>query len=70
MLDLDSGRAVMDGGAAGAPGTSDSGGRVTGRFTVPPARQLSDPARVGNRRAVGAFAMHKACQLRPRRRIA
>lgn len=35
VLDLDSGRAVMDGGAAGAPGTSQTGGRVTGRFTVP-----------------------------------
>jgi len=29
VLDLDSGRAVMDGG------TASSGGRVTGRFTVP-----------------------------------
>jgi lipopolysaccharide export system protein LptA len=36
VLDLDSGRAVMDGGSAGAPGVSDSTGRVTGRFTVPP----------------------------------
>jgi len=35
VLDLDSGRAVMDGGRAGAPGTAASGGRVTGRFTVP-----------------------------------
>lgn len=34
VLDLDSGRAVMDGGASGAPGETDSG-RVTGRFTVP-----------------------------------
>ena len=32
VLDLDSGRVVMDGGAAGAPGQT---GRVTGRFTVP-----------------------------------
>jgi lipopolysaccharide export system protein LptA len=32
VLDLDSGRAVMDGGA---PGTQSTGGRVTGRFTVP-----------------------------------
>ncbi len=38
VLDLDSGRAVMDGGTAGAPGTSDGGGRVTGRFTVPQRR--------------------------------
>lgn len=34
VLDLDSGRAVMDGGTSGAPGETDSG-RVTGRFTVP-----------------------------------
>ena len=32
-IDLDSGRAVMDGG--GPPGTSSQGGRVTGTFTVP-----------------------------------
>jgi lipopolysaccharide export system protein LptA len=32
-IDLDSGHAVMDGG--GAPGTTGSGGRVTGTFTVP-----------------------------------
>ncbi len=35
VVDLDSGRAVMDGGAPGAPGTQSTGGRVTGRFTVP-----------------------------------
>ncbi len=35
VIDLDSGRAVMDGGTAGAPGTEATGGRVTGRFTVP-----------------------------------
>lgn len=34
VIHLDSGRAVMDGG--GPPGTSSQGGRVTGRFTVPP----------------------------------
>jgi lipopolysaccharide export system protein LptA len=33
VIDLDSGRAVMDGG--GPPGTTRQGGRVTGRFTVP-----------------------------------
>ena len=33
VLDLDSGRAVMDGG--GPAGTSNQGGRVTGTFTVP-----------------------------------
>jgi lipopolysaccharide export system protein LptA len=37
VLDLNSGRAVMDGNAAGAgpAGTTNSGGRVTGTFTVP-----------------------------------
>ena len=35
VLDLDSGRAVMDGGGPGTPGASGTGGRVTGRFTVP-----------------------------------
>jgi len=35
VLDLDSGRAVMDGGTTGAPGTRETGGRVTGRFSVP-----------------------------------
>ena len=38
VLDLDTGRAVLDGGAAGAPGTGDTGGRVTGRFSVPQRR--------------------------------
>ena len=32
VIDLESGRAVIDGGA---PGVSQRGGRVTGRFTVP-----------------------------------
>jgi lipopolysaccharide export system protein LptA len=32
VIDLDSGRAVIDGGPAGV---GQSGGRVTGRFTVP-----------------------------------
>jgi lipopolysaccharide export system protein LptA len=32
VIDLQSGRAVMDGGP---PGVNQSGGRVTGRFTVP-----------------------------------
>ena len=36
VLNLDTGRAVMDGGASTPAGTSaDNGGRVTGRFTVP-----------------------------------
>ncbi|MCY7338944.1 MAG: OstA family protein [Sphingomonas bacterium] len=32
LIDLNSGRAVVDGGV---PGVGESGGRVTGRFTVP-----------------------------------
>ena len=32
LIDLNTGRAVMDGGA---PGVGQSGGRVTGHFTVP-----------------------------------
>lgn len=40
VLDLSSGRAVMDGGPAkpGPAGTATSGGRVTGTFTVPQRR--------------------------------
>ena len=39
VLDLDSGRAVMDGGARTPAGTSSgTGGRVTGTFTVPQKR--------------------------------
>jgi lipopolysaccharide export system protein LptA len=34
VIDLDSGRATVDGSAVGG-GTSPQGGRVTGRFTVP-----------------------------------
>jgi lipopolysaccharide export system protein LptA len=33
VIDLDSGRAVVDGNAAGS-GVGAAGGRVTGRFTV------------------------------------
>jgi lipopolysaccharide export system protein LptA len=36
VIDLDSGRAVIDGGP---PGVNSSGGRVTGHFTVPQQRQ-------------------------------
>ncbi|MFM9978348.1 MAG: LptA/OstA family protein [Sphingomonadaceae bacterium] len=36
VIDLTSGRSVIDGSAVGGtPGVSGSGGRVTGRFTVP-----------------------------------
>lgn len=38
VIDLDSGRAVVDGSAVGGT-TSSSGGRVTGRFTVPQRQQ-------------------------------
>ena len=40
VLDLDSGRAVMDGGrgAGSAPGATSNGGRVTGTFSVPQKR--------------------------------
>ena len=34
-IDLDSGKAYLDGGGAVGGATSSSGGRVTGRFTVP-----------------------------------
>jgi lipopolysaccharide export system protein LptA len=36
VIDLDSGRAVIDGGP---PGVNESGGRVTGHFTVPQRQQ-------------------------------
>lgn len=36
VIDLASGRSVMDGSSVGGvPGTTSAGGRVTGRFTVP-----------------------------------
>ena len=35
VIDLDSGRAVIDGGP---PGVNQSGGRVSGHFTVPQKR--------------------------------
>jgi lipopolysaccharide export system protein LptA len=38
VIDLNTGRAVIDGGA---PGVAQSGGRVTGRFTVPQRRNGS-----------------------------
>jgi lipopolysaccharide export system protein LptA len=36
VIDLESGRAVIDGGP---PGVNQSGGRVTGHFTVPQRKQ-------------------------------
>lgn len=48
VLDLDTGRAVMDGGAGaatGPAGTTSTGGRVTGRFTVPQRNNNSAPQR-------------------------
>ena len=50
VIDLDSGRAVVDGSAVGgAPGTvsSGKGGRVSGRFTVPQ-RTDTSPANKSN----------------------
>ncbi len=35
VIDLDSGRSVIDGSASGGATVSGQGGRVTGRFTVP-----------------------------------
>ncbi len=35
VIDLNSGRATVDGSAVGGAGTGSPGGRVTGRFTVP-----------------------------------
>jgi len=40
VIDLDSGRAVIDGGP---PGVNQSGGRVTGHFTVPQRQQPQQP---------------------------
>jgi lipopolysaccharide export system protein LptA len=46
VIDLNSGRAVMDGGASGLPSSGDPAspptGRVSGRFTVP--QRASNPA--------------------------
>jgi lipopolysaccharide export system protein LptA len=40
LIDLESGRSVIDGNSVGGGGTtSTSGGRVTGRFTVPDRKQ-------------------------------
>lgn len=41
VIDLDSGRAVVDGGP---PGVNSSGGRVNGHFTVPQRQQQQQPA--------------------------
>ncbi len=50
-IDLDTGRATIDGsgvggstGAAGQPGVQSRGGRVTGRFSVPKRNTASAPA--------------------------
>ena len=40
VIDLDSGRAVVDGGP---PGVNSSGGRVSGHFTVPQRQQQQQP---------------------------
>ena len=41
VIDLDTGRAVMDGGGGAPAGTQSQGGRVTGTFTVPQRTGLS-----------------------------
>lgn len=45
VINLDTGRATVDGSAVGgSPGTTtSSGGRVTGRFTVPKSNQTTTP---------------------------
>ena len=64
VIDLDTGRAVVDGGP---PGVNQSGGRVTGHFTVPQRQQQQQvneaativravrPASALDRRARGAL---------------
>jgi lipopolysaccharide export system protein LptA len=42
VMDLDSGRSTLDGSAVA--GASSSGGRVTGRFTVPKKTTTTTPA--------------------------
>lgn len=42
VIDLNSGRAVVDGGP---PGVNSSGGRVTGHFTVPQNQQPKQPSK-------------------------
>ena len=42
VIDLNSGRAVVDGGP---PGVNSSGGRVTGHFTVPQHQQSQQPSK-------------------------
>ena len=44
VMDLDSGRSTLDGSAVGGVGAASSGGRVTGRFTVPQRNTTATPA--------------------------
>jgi len=44
VIDLNSGRATVDGSAVGGATSAAKGGRVTGRFTVPQQRQTTTPA--------------------------
>ena len=41
VIDMNSGRATVDGNAVGGPTTAASGGRVTGHFTVPKRAQAT-----------------------------
>jgi lipopolysaccharide export system protein LptA len=41
VIDMNSGRAAVDGNAVGGPTTAASGGRVTGHFTVPKRAQAT-----------------------------
>jgi len=43
VIDMNSGRATVDGNAVGGGTTAASGGRVTGHFTVPKRAQASTP---------------------------
>ena len=47
-INLDTGRATIDGSSAGAPGVENSGGRVTGRFSVPRRNTTPAPAPAPN----------------------
>ncbi len=65
VIDLNSGRAVVDGGP---PGVNSSGGRVTGHFTVPPAPAAAEVAEKMNEAATFARPLQRgaAGERRPR----
>jgi len=47
VIDMNSGRATVDGNAVGGNTTAASGGRVTGHFTVPKRAQATNPPTTG-----------------------